>query len=55
MVEDTLNASALERRGLFDPAAVRRLIELDAAGRVDGAYTIFALMCIELWFRHFID
>jgi asparagine synthase (glutamine-hydrolysing) len=55
MVEDTLNESSLRRRGIFEPVAVRRLIELDAEGRLDGSYTIFALMCIELWFRHFID
>ena len=55
MVEETLSDSALRRRGVFDPAGVRRLIQLDAEGRVDGSYTIFALMCIELWFRRFID
>jgi asparagine synthase (glutamine-hydrolysing) len=55
MVEDTLDDASLRRRGIFEPAAVRRLIELDAQGRVDGSYTIFALMCIELWFRRFID
>jgi asparagine synthase (glutamine-hydrolysing) len=55
MVEDTLDERWLRRRGYFDPAAVRRLIALDAEGRIDGSYTIFALMCIELWFRRFID
>ena len=55
MVEDTLDDTSLRRRGYFDPAAVRRLIDLDAEGRIDGSYTIFALMCIELWFRRFID
>ena len=55
MVEDTLDEKSVRRRGYFDPAAVRRLIDLDAEGRVDGSYTIFALMCIELWFRRFID
>ena len=55
MVEDTLGEEPLRRRGIFEPAAVRRLIELDAAGRIDGSYTIFALICIELWFRQFID
>ena len=43
------------RRGLFDPAGVHRLVELDRTGQVDGGYTIFALMCIELWCRQFID
>lgn len=55
MLEDTLDEHSLRNRGIFDPVAVRRLIELDAEGRIDGSYTIFALMCIELWFRRFID
>jgi asparagine synthase (glutamine-hydrolysing) len=54
-MEDALSAESLRSRGLFDPAAVRRLIELDAQGRTDGAYTIFALLCIELWCRLFVD
>jgi asparagine synthase (glutamine-hydrolysing) len=55
MVEDTLAPDVLASRGLFDPGAVGRLIAFDRAGRVDGAYTIFALMCLELWCRQFID
>jgi asparagine synthase (glutamine-hydrolysing) len=27
---------------------------LDAAGRVDGTYPLFAIMCIELWCRIFL-
>lgn len=55
LVEDVLSPAALLRRGIFDPLAVRRLIQLDRAGRVDAAYTIFGLMLIELWFRMFLD
>jgi asparagine synthase (glutamine-hydrolysing) len=54
-VDDTLHDAALLRRGFFDPAAVRRLIELDRAGAIDGSYTIFALLCFELWCRRFVD
>ena len=54
-VEETLSPSSLASRGIFDPSAVERLIALDRAGRVDGAYTIFALMSIELWCRQFAD
>jgi len=54
-VDDTLSADALHARGLFEPRAVRRLIDLDRSGHIDGAYTIFALMCIELWCRQFVD
>lgn len=54
-VEEVLSPDSLRRRGLFDPGAVRRLVELDRAGRVDGSYTIFALLCVELWCRLFVD
>lgn len=53
--EDTLGAAALSRRGWFEPAAVARLVEQDRRGEVDAAYTIFAMMCIELWCRMFVD
>jgi asparagine synthase (glutamine-hydrolysing) len=54
-VDDTLEAGALRQRGFFEPAAVRRLVEADRAGTIDGSYTIFALMCFELWCRRFVD
>jgi asparagine synthase (glutamine-hydrolysing) len=54
-VEDTLDPAVLRRRGFFDPRAVRALIDDDRRGRIDGSYTIFALMCFELWCRRFID
>ena len=55
LVGDLLSVETLRRRGLFEPAAVGRLIEDDRQGRVDGAYTILGLMCIELWCRRFCD
>lgn len=54
-VDDTLAPDVLARRGFFDPSAVRNLIERDRSGAVDGSYTIFALMCFELWCRQFVD
>lgn len=55
LTDDLLSDIAIEKRGLFDAAGVRRLVALDRAGRVDAAYTIFALICIELWCRMFVD
>ena len=55
LLDEVLSADSLRRRGLFDPVAVKNLIEADAAGRVDGAYTLFALLCIETWCRLFLD
>ena len=55
LVGDTLGSARFRQRGFFDAAAVQRLIENDRAGRIDGAYTIFALMCFEIWCRSFVD
>jgi asparagine synthase (glutamine-hydrolysing) len=54
-VDETLDPAVLRRRGFFDPRAVRALIDDDRRGMIDGSYTIFALMCFELWCRRFID
>jgi asparagine synthase (glutamine-hydrolysing) len=55
LVDDVLSDASIRRRGWFDPAAIRRLVTLDRRGSVDGGYTIFALMCIELWCQMFVD
>ena len=54
LLGDVLSEARLRRRGLFDPAAVRRLIEDNDAGRRDAAYTLLSLLCIEIWCRRFV-
>jgi asparagine synthase (glutamine-hydrolysing) len=54
-IHDLLSESTLRRRGLFDTAAVSRLLEDNDAGRVHAPYTILSLACIEVWCRRFID
>jgi asparagine synthase (glutamine-hydrolysing) len=55
MVRDVLSEKALRERGLFDPAAVQRLIVSNERFEIDASYIIFSLMCIEMWMRNFID
>jgi asparagine synthase (glutamine-hydrolysing) len=55
LVEEVLSERCLASRGLFDPEGARRLVQLNAAGHVDAAYTIFSMICIELWCRMFVD
>jgi asparagine synthase (glutamine-hydrolysing) len=55
MVEDVLSTESLQRSGLFDPTAVHHLMQLDRQGRVDGTYTIFSLVCLQLWLKIFIE
>ena len=54
-VDDVLSKTSLANRGLFDPGRVQTLIMMDRLGKVDAAYTIFAMVCIETWCRVFLD
>ena len=49
-----MSPRALKLRGLFDPIAVQKLLQSDREGRVDAAYPIFAIICIELWCQIFL-
>ncbi len=55
MVDDLLSPGNIGRRGLFEPAAVQRLIADNDSGRIDGAYTLLSLLGIEVWCRAFVD
>ena len=55
MVDDVLSPDSIRRRGLFEPEAVQSLVRQDRRGTVDAAYSILALMCLELWCRIFVD
>lgn len=55
MVDELLDKASIERRGIFDANAVANMIKKDLAGHIDAAYTIFALICVELWCRRFLD
>jgi len=43
------------RRGLFNPLAVKQLIELHARGERDYSHQLWTLLMLELWFNRFID
>jgi asparagine synthase (glutamine-hydrolysing) len=55
LINEYLGNESIRYRGIFDPKGVRRLINLDKAGHIDAAYTILALICIEMWMRMFVD
>jgi asparagine synthase (glutamine-hydrolysing) len=55
LINEHLSVSKLEKRGLFDPAAVRNLIDQNFQGREDNAYQILSLLTIESWLSQFID
>jgi|SoiMethySBSTD1v2_1073268.scaffolds.fasta_scaffold11718_3 asparagine synthase (glutamine-hydrolysing) len=55
MIDDLLSETAMRRRGLYDPRAVRSLIEEDRRGRDDHAHLIWNLLNREIWLQTFID
>jgi asparagine synthase (glutamine-hydrolysing) len=55
IVDDVLSDRSLNNRGLFDPDGVKRLVKMDRNRQIDATYTIFSMICVELWCRMFID
>jgi asparagine synthase (glutamine-hydrolysing) len=55
LLGDLLSEESLRKRGLFDPAAVHRLMERNDAGRIDASYMLLALLSVEIWCRRFVD
>jgi asparagine synthase (glutamine-hydrolysing) len=55
MVDEMLSPAVLSRRGIFDPQAVSALVRDDREGRIDAAYSIFAILCMEIWCRLNLD
>jgi asparagine synthase (glutamine-hydrolysing) len=55
LLTDLLSEESLLKRGIFDTNAVHKLIESNESGRIDASYTLFSLMCIEIWCRQYLD
>ncbi|NKW71678.1 asparagine synthase (glutamine-hydrolyzing) [Rhodobacteraceae bacterium R_SAG10] len=51
---DVLSEDKLRNRGIFDPAAIRQLMDDNIAGKRDGSYTLLSVLCIELWCQRFL-
>lgn len=55
MVDDLLSEERVRRRGLFDAAVVRQIIERNLSGREDLNLQVFQLLVLELWMQQFLD
>jgi asparagine synthase (glutamine-hydrolysing) len=55
MVDALLSDEVVRKRGLFDPVAIRKLVNDDRNGIRDNAYRIWALLTLETWQRTFLD
>jgi asparagine synthase (glutamine-hydrolysing) len=55
MARDTLLSQRARERDLFRPAAVEQMISDHASGQELHGYRLWALLCLELWFREVVD
>jgi asparagine synthase (glutamine-hydrolysing) len=55
LIDDLLSEEAVNRRGMFRPGEVRRVLEANFSGREDYNLQVFQLLGLELWHRTFID
>jgi len=54
-VRDLLSPDTICKRGLFNASTVNRMLLENDADTADTAYSLFSLMCIELWCRRYVD
>lgn len=55
LVDDVLSDASLRARSVFNSLAVQQLRRADQAGQIDATYTIFSMVCLELWCRQYMD
>jgi len=55
MIDDLLSEETIKRRGLFDYAEVRQIVELNQSGKEDFNLQVFQLLNFEIWMREFLD
>ncbi len=51
LVEELLGEDFLRRQGLFNPAAVRALVDEHVSGRADRRKSLWTLLVLQLWWR----
>lgn len=55
IILDILSSQSLQNRGVFNTTTLQKLVQQQRSGKIDAAYTLFAVACIELWMQIFID
>ncbi len=55
LVDELLEGSRLRRQGLFNAAYVERLVKEHTSGDRDHRKPLWAMLCFQLWHRHWIE
>ena len=54
-VADLLSEESIKKRGLFNHDKISIMLNKNDSMEKDFSYTIFSLLCLEIWCRKFID
>jgi asparagine synthase (glutamine-hydrolysing) len=54
LITGYLNKEVLSKHGVFDYNSTQNLIKQNKDGVVDGAYTIFSILCITIWMEKMV-
>jgi asparagine synthase (glutamine-hydrolysing) len=54
-VEELLLSERFSKRNIFEPQRVQRIIDRHMSGQEDGAFPIWTMLMLELWFQRYID
>lgn len=55
IINKYLNEECIKTRGIFKPEKIQHILRDVLQGKADYTYTIFALICFEMWCQIFID
>ena len=55
ILNDTLSEDRLKSRGIFDAKATRKLLDMNANDKINANYTLFSILCTEIWSQTFLD
>lgn len=55
LISTVLTKRNLDKRQIFEYDTVSAIISGTHSGSIDGSYTIFSLLCLELWFQQYVD
>lgn len=55
LIDDYLSDANIKNTGLYNPATVRKIINLDREGKEDYAHLIWQMLTVQMWFEVFFE
>ena len=55
LAEDATSENVIKKRGIFNYDKINKLKKLNDKKKIDASYSIFSLVCNEVWSKSFLD